>query len=200
MRSDAGLFGNEVDMADLSQLSSEALNTLKDVEFEVFIAKVKHAGATVRENRAREDLKSAKSQLDTKSIELKAAKAKYKEVSESSAGKRASEAQAALQTMQKQYNSVQLLVKWKKKQLDVQSAGAAKEKAAVSVAEANRDLARVMKLVESKASSAGRYKVEDFKQNFEKRQKEYNTAETREKKEGLEAKTLKAEYEKVSKP
>ena len=200
VRSEAGLFGNDVDLADLSQLSSETLTTLKDVEFEVFMAKVKHAGAKVRENRAREDLKSAKSRSDTKSIELKAAKAKYKEVSESNAGKRASEAQAALQSMQKQYDIIQLLVKWKKKELDVQSAGAAKEKAAVSVAEANRDLAGVMKLVESKAQSAGRYKVEDFKQKLEKRQKEYNTAETRGKKEVLEAKTLKAEYEKVSKP
>ena len=200
VRSEAGLFGDEVDLADLSQLSPEALDTLKEVEFALFIARVKHAGAKVKENRAREDLKSAKSRLDTKSIELKAAKAKYKEVSESNAGKPASEAQAALRSAQEQYDIIQLLVKWKRKELDVQSAGVAKEKAAVSVAEANRELARVMKLVESKVSSAGRYKVEDFKQNLEKRQKEYGKAETREKKEVLEAKTLKAEYEKVSKP
>ena len=199
-RSEAGLFGDEVDLADLSQLSSEALDTLKEVEFAVFIARVKHAGAKVKENRAREDLKSAKSQLNTKSFELKAAKAKYKEVSESSAGKRGSEAQAALRSAQEQYDIIQLLVKWKKKELDVQSAGAAKEKDAVSVSEANRELARVMKLVESKVSSAGRYKIEDFKQNLEKRQKEYSKAETRGKKEMLDAKTLKAEYEKVSKP
>jgi len=199
-RSDAGLFGDEVDLADLSQLSSEALDTLKEVEFAVFIARVKHAGAKVKENRAREDLKSAKSQLDTKSIELKAAKAKYKEVSESNAGKRASEAQAALRSAQEQHDIIQLLVKWKKKELDVQSAGADKEKAAVSIAEANRELAGAMKLVESKAPSAGRYNMDDFKKNLEKRQKEYDTAVIRGKKEMLDAKTLKAEYEKVSKP
>ena len=199
-RSEAGLFGDEVDLADLSQLSSEALNTLNEVEFAVFIAKVKHAGSKVKENRAREDLKSAKSQLDTKSIELKAAKAKYKEVSESSAGKRASEAQAALRNAQEQYDAIQLLVKWKKKELDVHSAGAAKEKAVVSIAEANRELARVMKLAESKAPSAGRYNMDDFKKNLENRRKEYDTAVIREKKEMLDAITLKAEYEKVSKP
>jgi len=200
VRSEAGLFGDEVDLADLFQLSSEALNTLKDMEFAVFIARVKHAGSKVKENRAREDLKSAKSRLDTKSLELKAAKAKYKEVSESSAGKRASEAQAALRSAQEQYDIIQQLVKWKRKELDVQSAGAAKEKAAVSVAESNRELARIMKLVESKVSSAGRYKIEDFKQNLEKRQKEYSKEVTREKKEMLDAKTLKEEYEKISKP
>ena len=199
-RSDAGLFGDEVDLADLSQLSSEALDTLKEVEFAVFIARVKHAGAKVKENRAREDLKSAKSQFDTKILELKAAKAKYKEVSKSSAGKRASEAQAALQSAQKQYDVIQLLVKWKKKELDVQSAGVAKEKAAVSIAEANRELARVMKLVESKVASAGRYNVEDFKKSLEKRQKEYDKAVAREKKEVIDAKTLRAEYEKAAKP
>ena len=199
-RSEAGFFGDEVDLADLSQLSPEALDTLKEVEFALFIARVKHAGAKVKENRAREDLKSAKSQLNTKSIELKAAKAKYKEVSESSAGKRAQEAQAALRSAQEQHDVIQLLVKWKKKELDVQSAGVAKEKAAVSIAEANRDLAGVMKLVESKVTSAGRYNMDDFKKNLEKRQKEYDTAVTREEKEMLDANTLKAEYEKASKP
>jgi len=199
-RSDAGLFGDEVDLADLSQLSSEALDTLKDVEFAAFIARVKHAGAKVKENRAREDLKTAKSQLNTKSIELKAAKAKYKEVSERFAGKRLSEAQAVLRSAQEQHDVIQLLVKWKKKELDVQSAGVAKEKAAVSIAEANRELARVMKLVESKAPSAGRYNMDYFKKDLKKRQKEYDTAVTREEKEMLDAKTLKAEYEKLSTP
>lgn len=32
----AGLFGDDVDLADLSQLSPDALETLKDTEFNVF--------------------------------------------------------------------------------------------------------------------------------------------------------------------
>ena len=197
---EAGLFGNEVDLADLSQLPTEALNTFKDVEFAVFIANVKLAGSKVKENRAREESKAVKSQMDTKSLELKAAKAKYKEVSESSAGKRASEAQAALQSAQKQYDVIQLLMKWKKKELDVQSAGVAKGKAAVSVTEANRELDRVMKLVEIKVTSAGRYNVEDFRSSLKKRQKEYDKAVAREKKEMIDASSLRTEYEKASKP
>jgi hypothetical protein len=44
----AGLFKEDMDLADLSQLSSEALETFKDNEFNVFLMKVKHAGAKVQ--------------------------------------------------------------------------------------------------------------------------------------------------------
>lgn len=196
---DAGLFDNEVELEDLFQLSPEVLNTLKDVEFAVFIAKVKLSGAKVNENRAKEDLKRAKSQVETKRLELKAAKAKYNEESETSAGKRALEAQAALKRTQEQHDVVQLLVKWKKKELDVQSAGVDKEKVAVSVAEADRELARVLKLFESKVSSSSRYDIDDFKKSLEKRRKEYEKAMSREKKEMIDAATLKEKYEKAAK-
>jgi len=43
----AGLFGDDVDLADLSQLSPDALETLKDTEFNVFLTKVEHAGAKI---------------------------------------------------------------------------------------------------------------------------------------------------------
>ena len=35
----AGLFGDDVDLADLSQLSPDALETLKETEFSVFLTK-----------------------------------------------------------------------------------------------------------------------------------------------------------------
>ena len=47
----AGLFKDDVDLADLSQLSPEALDTFKDTEFKVFLMKVRHAGAKVLENK-----------------------------------------------------------------------------------------------------------------------------------------------------
>ena len=56
----AGLFKDDVDLADLSQLSPEALETLKDIEFNAFVKKVKLAGAKVLENMAKNDLKTAK--------------------------------------------------------------------------------------------------------------------------------------------
>ena len=63
---DAGLFGDAVDLADLSQLSPDALETLKDTEFNVFLYKVRHAGAKILENKAGDDLKKAKLTLDSK--------------------------------------------------------------------------------------------------------------------------------------
>ena len=75
----AGMFGDDVDLADLSQLSPDALETLKDTEFNVFFTKVKHAGAKVLENKAGDDLKKAKLTLDSKNFHLKSAEADLKE-------------------------------------------------------------------------------------------------------------------------
>ena len=55
----AGIFKEDVNLADLSQLSPEVLETLKDTEFNVFLRKVKHAGTKVLENKAKDDLKIA---------------------------------------------------------------------------------------------------------------------------------------------
>ena len=76
---DAGLFGDDVDLADLFQLSPEALETLKDTEFNVFLMKVKHAGAKVLENKAKNNLKTSKLTLDAKQQHLKSAGADLKE-------------------------------------------------------------------------------------------------------------------------
>jgi hypothetical protein len=68
--SHAGLFKDAVDLADLSQLSAEALETFKDNEFNVFLMKVKHNGAKVLENKAKNDLKTSKLTLDAKKSTL----------------------------------------------------------------------------------------------------------------------------------
>jgi hypothetical protein len=53
---DAGIFKEDVNLADLSQLSQEALETLKDFEFNVFLRKVRLAGAKVLENKAKDGI------------------------------------------------------------------------------------------------------------------------------------------------
>ena len=52
----AGIFKEDVNLADLSQLSQEALETLKDFEFNVFLRKVRLAGAKVLENKAKDGI------------------------------------------------------------------------------------------------------------------------------------------------
>ena len=74
-----------------------------------------------------------------------------------------------------------------------------KAKLAASVAEGERDLARVSKLTEQNVPSAVKYTLSDFKQRWEKKQKEYQKAVSTEVKETAEAKYRKAAYEKLSK-
>ncbi len=70
----AGLFKDDVDLADLSQLSAEALESLKDPEFKVIVMKINHAGAKVLESIAREDLKEYQKALGAEAKEIAEAK------------------------------------------------------------------------------------------------------------------------------
>ena len=196
---EAGVFGDDVDLADLSQLSSEALEKFKDAEYKVFLMKVKHAEMKVLEKKAREDLKSVKSTLDAKRQQLKAAKAELKDIQQKSVGKKLTDAEAALRNAQKDYDIADLHAKWKKKELDARLAAVEKEKVAIVVAEAERDFARVSKLHEQKVPSAGNYRIDDFKTRLGKRQKEFEAAVSKEKSEIFEAKRVKLDYDKLVK-
>ena len=55
----AGLFGDDVDLADLSQLSPDALEILKDTEFNVFLTKVKHAKLLIQWKEKEIDVQAA---------------------------------------------------------------------------------------------------------------------------------------------
>ena len=68
----------------------------------------------------------------------------------------------------------------------------------MSVAEYEKDLARVSKLKEHSVPSAVIYSLSDFKKRLEKKQKEYEKPVRAEAKEMTEAKKRKAAYEKSS--
>ena len=76
---ETGKFKDSVDLADLSQLSSEALETFKDIEFKVFLKKIDHALAKIGEHKAEENLKAVKLALETKKLRLKTAESELKE-------------------------------------------------------------------------------------------------------------------------
>ena len=192
---DAGLFKEDVNLADLSQLSPEDLETLKDSEFNVFLRKVKHAGAKVLENKAKDDLKTSKLTLDAKTQHLKSAEADLKEAKAAQDSTRIDAAETALRNANKKLEHAKLLIRWKEKKVDVQAAGVEKTKIAVSVAEYERDLARVSKLKEQRVPSAVKYSLSDFQKRLEKKQKEYEKAVRAEAKEMTEAKKRKAAYE-----
>jgi len=195
----AGLFGDDVDLADLSQLSPDALETLKDTEFNVFLTKVKHAGAKVLENKASENLKAAKLTLDSKNLHLKSAEADLKEARATQDQGQIEAADKALRIAKEDYKRANMLIKWKKKEVDVQIASVEKAKLAVELAEAERDVARVSKLIEQNVASAQKYNLSEFKATVDKKQKGYQKALHAETKAILEAKNLRTEYEKISK-
>ena len=195
----AGLFRDDVDLADLSQLSPDALETLKDTEFNVFLTKVKHAGAKVLENKASENLKAAKLTLDSKNLHLKSAEADLKEAKATKDQRQIEAADKALRIAKEDYQRAKMLIKWKEKGIDVQVASVKKAKLAVELSEAERDVARVSKLIEQNVASAQKFNLSEFKAKVDKKNKEYQKALSTETKEIAEAKKLNAEYEKMSK-
>ena len=192
---DAGLFKEDVNFADLSQLSQEALETLKNTEFNVFLMKVKHAGAKVLENKAKDDLNTTSLTLAAKKQRLKSAEADLKEAGAAQDSTRVDAAQKALHNAKKELERARLLIQWKEKEVDVKAAGVKKTKIAVSVAEYERDLARVSKLKEQNVPSAVKYSLSDFNKRLEKKHREYQKAVSTEAKELTEAKKRKATYE-----
>ena len=118
----AGLFGDDVDLADLSQLSPDALETLKDTEFNVLLTKVEHAGAKILENKARKDLKTSKLTLDSKNLHLKSAEADLKEAGATQDQGKIEAADKALRQAKDNYERAEMLIKWKEKEVDVQIA------------------------------------------------------------------------------
>ena len=191
----AGLFKDDVDLADLSQLSPEVLETLKQTEFNVFLMKVKHAGAKVLENMAKNDLKKSKLTLDAKKQRFKSAEADLKEAKASQNSTLIDSAEKALRNANKELEHAKLLIQWKEKEVDVQTAGVEKAKLDVALSEAERDLARVSKLIEKNVPSAKKYNLSDFKANLDKKHKKYQKAMSTETKVMLEAQKLKAKYE-----
>jgi hypothetical protein len=196
---DAGLFGDDVDLAYLSQLTPDALDSLKDTEFSVFLTKVRLAGAKVSENKASENLNTAKLTLDSKNLHLKSAEADLKEARARQDQEQIEAADKALRKAKEDFERAKMLIEWKEKEVDVQVVSVKKAKLAVELAEAERDLARVSKLIEQNVASAPKYNLSDFKAKVDKKNKEYQKALSTEKKEVAEAKKLKAGYEKISK-
>ena len=191
----AGLFKDDVDLADLSQLSPEVLETLKQTEFNVFLMKVKLAGAKVLENMAKNDLKTSKLTLDAKKQRFKSAEADLKEAKASQNSTLIDSAEKALRNANKELEHAKLLIQWKEKEVDVQTARVEKAKLAVALSETEQDLARVSKLIEKNMPSAKKYNLSDFKAKLDKKHKKYQKAMSTETKVILEAQKLKAKYE-----
>lgn len=151
------------------------------------------------ENKAGVDLKASKLTLDAKNLHLQSAEADLKAAKATKDQGKIEAADKALRQAKENYETAQMLIKWKKKEVDVQTASVKKAKMAVELAEAESDLARVAQLIEQNVASAQKYNPSDFKARVGKKQKEYQKALKAETKKMLEAKNLRTEYGKISK-
>jgi hypothetical protein len=132
-------------------------------------------------------------------LHLKSSEADVKEAKATRDQGKINTAEKAMGIAKEDFEHAKTLIKWKDQEVDVQKAGVEKAKLAVSLAEAERNFARVSKLIEQTVPSAKKYKLLDFKNKPDNKQKEYQKALGTEAKEIAEAKKLKTEYEKLSK-
>jgi len=196
---EAAAFKDSLDLADLAQLSPAALETLKDVEYKVFLANIEHARSKATAQKTREALKAAKLRLDSKKLRLKAAQAEVKDAKAASDQGKIDTSEKTRNIAENELAAAKIRVKWGKKELDVCETGVEKANAALSVREAEREIAWASKLKEQKVPAAAHYIIPELKKKLEKRQKDFEAAVRKEKKETAEANKLKTEYEKLSK-
>ena len=196
---EAGLFKSGVDFEDLSSLSLQALETLKDAEFSVFLTQVKLGGAKKSEKQAKEHLKAANLVYDSKQIMLKSARKDLKEAQTASDQGKIASMEKTLRGVQEEFDKATALVIWREKEVDAREAGVKRAKVELALAEAERDFARISKMIKEKVSAAGKYKLEDFKKNVLKRKKEHAAAVETEKQTVQEADRHRQKYEKALK-
>ena len=195
---DGGLFKESVEFADLSQLSKEGLQSLKDTEFEVFLAEVRLAATKVTRDLAQDGLKQAENVLDKERLDLKASKAEYEAAEAKQEKDRMAHAESMMKKAKEATKKAELLVKWKSKEAKARKAVVDRAKLAVELAEAKRDLARVSRLVEEKVPSASKYPLAEWENKVKKIDEKHQKAVDKEKREALEAEQLKAQYEKAA--
>jgi len=195
---EAGLLKDKVNFTDLAQLSAEGLEALKETEFEVFQANVELARAKDAEKQVEGDLSGAKHTLETKELDLKAAKAEYEAAKANQDEGRMKKAEEGVRRAREVVETVELRIKWKQKVVKAGSAGVKKAKLALDLAEAKRDLARVSRLAMEKVPSAKKYSMKDCQDRVTKIQEKYEAAAKKETREIQDAQQLKAQYEKVA--
>jgi hypothetical protein len=191
----AGLFGDSVKFADLTKLSPEGLEALKEPEYGVFLARVELARAEEAKKRAEQVLSSARRALEVEQLELKAVKAEEKAAKEDHDTDRMYNAGVALIKAQEDVKVANLLVNWKMGIVKARKAGVKKAKSSLELAESKRDLARVTQLAAEKVPSAQKYSLDEYQERVKKKQEEFDKAGIKEKNAVAEAEKAQDEYE-----
>ena len=195
----AGLFKDSVDLADLGQVDAEALQSLQETEFGVFLAQVRLGAAKSAERRAGGGIKAAKRIVDAEELDLKAATAEIKAAEANEDAQRREEGAVVLAGGREDLRTAKLLLAWQDQEKQAAQAWVGMAKTGVDLAEARRDLARVQLLHQENAPGADKYAPAEFEKIVTKREKEYGKAGRKSETEAGKAAKAKAAWEKVAK-
>ncbi len=196
----AGLFGDSVDLEDLARLSDAGIEALRPTEHAAFLARIRLATAQENEGAAKGSLKTAERILDAEKLDLKAAQAEEKAAKANADPSRIEVAQTLVRSAETELEIAKRLVEWRDKELDAARSAVSTGKARLDLAEAERDLARVVRLIEEKVPAAAKYdrgKVED---SVRKRQRDLDKAAKKSEKKREESESARAAYEKILPP
>ena len=194
----AGLFKNSVDLADLSEVPAEKIESLRDSEFQVFLAQVQLGTAKAGERRAAGGVKAAGRMMEAENLDLKAAKAETKAAKANQDQERMTMAGTLTGGAEEDVETAKRLRKWKEQEQKAMEAEVRMAKSALDLAEANRDLARLRLLVEAGAPSASKYDPGEFESSVAKRQKELDKASRDASAQAAKVGPLKAQWERVA--
>jgi colicin import membrane protein len=184
-----------VELADLSQVSTEGQDSLKDVQHEVQLAETAVSGARVAVDEAKEELKISKSTLAGRKADLKAAKQERVAAKKNDDAERLASADARVSSASAALAETKARLAWAKKNLVARKAEVDLAKANLALAQANLELARAELLSAEGVTAAENYALADFRGHQAKQAQAFHKASEKTQKKIGAADKAKASWE-----
>ncbi len=190
--------GDAVKLEHMVGLSPEGLDSLKDSEHAVLVAQVALERAKLAASRAEDDVKAAKRAMDTDQLDVKAARAEEKAARANKDDNRLAVARLQTAAAEEKLQVAKAHVDWKEQIEKAYKEEVDRAKAALDLTEAQRDVARVRKLVQENVPEAGNYSVGEFENRVRKRQKDLDNAARKVERQWTKAEQLEQAYERLA--
>lgn len=188
-------FGNNLSLEDLSQLSPQGVESLKESEFEVFEVSLILAAAKRLESQAAEALKKSKSNLKSTQAAIRSVELELKAATVNQDQERIATAEQSLAAAQRAHDIAKIHVDWKSKELNTQDLVVKKNDLELDLAKCKRDIERIDRLLAEQIPAAKNYSRSDLEKKKSALEQKIQETADRIKKGGQEADALRANYE-----
>ncbi len=175
----AAVAENRVNPADLAEIEPAALEGLRAVEFDVFLAEVRVHADKHRYEGAQQNLAAVKRDLQVGELDVDAAKAEEKAAQASGDAGRLLDAERVLRDALHEREGGQMMVRLKEQERKAGHVSFELAKAHLALAEARRDLARARALQEADALAAAEHSVALYEKKAMQAQRSYESATAR---------------------